>query len=870
MNSVDAAALTDAQLSSMEIGRRQLAKRKMWDFVKYVDSRFTDDIPHAEFVCKELDEVVRFIETGQGIPLLVLTVPPRHLKTTLVADHLPAFFLGRNPEKKVIDTTYALNLALDSSKRVREMIHVTENYKNVFGERATFLVDDQMNPLPPVDLRRDTRAMDRWMIDKYGGTFQAVGFGGTVTGRGGHCFVAGTLVTTNKGELPIEAIHDGARVLSYDHDRNILEYNEVVATNKRYAGDIVTLTTSCGHRITGTSDHRVFVFGRGYIPIRDIQHGDEVLVQTREEVGCNPLCSLWKTVQKGMVRLCKGVSKGAQGYVLLGSMFKKTPRNKEQQEMLGVRGANAPQTREVLLGGMQDKRSSEEVAKNQMQVMQEGIPTKVSFIRVLFDEMQKRLSLRANGWIKESELQARNGARSVPEEFCSDEGKDYSKRSMLRCLWDWTKTVRPSQGQGSTTQHYGESCDGLQSLPHNSSQFERITVSDIVTVRGDKMVYDIQVESPLNAHNFFANGILVHNCIIVDDPHANRKEAESQTERENVWQFFISTLWTRLEKNGAIAIIMQRWHEDDLVGKLRRVKDRNSEEFIEGFPPIRFINLPALAEPDDPLGRAEGKALWPAFKDEHKLRQDQAVMGDYYFNSQYQQRATAPEGNIFKRYWFRVSPMFPLDYRIQYWDTADGEGEDNDYWSCITLGVGTFGILIEDVFREKMSADNGIEEINRRYDMFDREDEPISVVWVEAKSSGKSCVSIIRASDSNVPVDEDVPKGDKVMRAGTITTTCKNRRVMLLHHSPWIRAFLEEITSFPMGVNDDQVDCLVGGVSKIVHGGYMQTGPRVKREEKRKGSDRIGKDFRDEVFKKKRGSRLLKPPSLSPHDRTSM
>ncbi len=47
------------------------------------------------------------------------------------------------------------------------------------------------------------------------------------------------------------------------------------------------------------------------------------------------------------------------------------------------------------------------------------------------------------------------------------------------------------------------------------------------------------------------------------------------------------------EKNGAIAIIMQRWHEDDLVGKLRRVKDRNSEEFIEGFPPIKFINLPS-------------------------------------------------------------------------------------------------------------------------------------------------------------------------------------------------------------------------------------------------------------------------------------
>jgi predicted phage terminase large subunit-like protein len=351
------------------------------------------------------------------------------------------------------------------------------------------------------------------------------------------------------------------------------------------------------------------------------------------------------------------------------------------------------------------------------------------------------------------------------------------------------------------------------------------------------------------------------HIIGVDDPHANRKEAESQVERNNVWDYFISTLYTRKEKNGGMVVIMQRWHEDDLVGRLRRLKDPNSEDYREGFPPVKFINLPAIAETNDVMGRNEGDALWPAFKDENELDTDKIAMGDYFFNSQYQQRPTAPEGNIFKRHWFRVVPSFPLDYKIQYWDTADKEGEDNDYWSCCTMGVGKFGILTLDMYRKKMSAEEGMEEIKRRYDMFSTEDEPVAVVWVEAKSSGRSCVSVLQAGDDAVPVAEHTPKGDKVQRASTITAHCSNRRIVMLHHSQWIRDFLDEITSFPFGVYDDQVDAFVGAASKIIHGGYLQTATRVRQEEKRTGSDRLGTDYRREKFKRTRKSRLIKPPS---------
>lgn len=533
-------AVDDSTVGSMELGRRILARRRLHDFIQYIDPRFTPTIPHVQFICRELDQVVRFIETGEGTQVLVITVPPRHLKTTTVAEMLPAFFLGRNPEKKVIDTTYASGLAYDSSRRVRATLRSNEAYKNLFGENATTRVDENLQPVMDVELSAESRAVDRWAIAHTGGLFQAVGFDGTLTGRGGH-------------------------------------------------------------------------------------------------------------------------------------------------------------------------------------------------------------------------------------------------------------------------------------------------------------------------------------LIIVDDPHANRKEAESQTERNNAWTFVVSSLWSRLEKNGAMVFIMQRWTEDDVVGRLQRVTDPQSDEYIPDFPPVKFVNLPAIAESNDVLARPVGEPLWPAFKDVKALTAIRGVMGNYYFNSQYQQRATAPEGNLFRRNWFRVVPYMPFEYKIQYWDTA--ESEDGDYWACATLGVNKFGITLFDLFRKKMTPADGQEEIVRRFDMFNREDEPVAVVFVEAKSSGKSMVSLINAGDRTLPIEEDIVKGgDKVQRAGSITLVCKNRRVGIVQYAPWMREFLDELCSFPFGTNDDQVDCFVGGVGKLVHGGFIRIQEQMRRREKK--TPEFGVDYRERKFgrggrgfNRDRGAALRKPPS---------
>ena len=124
-------------------------------------------------------------------------------------------------------------------------------------------------------------------------------------------------------------------------------------------------------------------------------------------------------------------------------------------------------------------------------------------------------------------------------------------------------------------------------------------------VRAKARVYDIQVEEN---QNLFANGVCVHNCLIIDDPLKNREEADSRLMRDKLWDWYASTAYTRLMPGGAVVLIQTRWHEDDLAGRLL-----NGEEQWE------VVSLPAIAEPGDALGRREGEALWPAKYDAQAL-----------------------------------------------------------------------------------------------------------------------------------------------------------------------------------------------------------------------------------------------------------
>jgi len=129
----------------------------------------------------------------------------------------------------------------------------------------------------------------------------------------------------------------------------------------------------------------------------------------------------------------------------------------------------------------------------------------------------------------------------------------------------------------------------------------------VLAVRGIvQPVYDIQVEG---ASNFIAGGVLVHNCLIIDDYCKNRADADSPVMRENTWEWYSSGLLSRLAPSTPEIVLATRWHPDDLIGRLLKEQGRQDEGGS-----WRVVHLPAIAELDltggsDPLGRQDGDPL---------------------------------------------------------------------------------------------------------------------------------------------------------------------------------------------------------------------------------------------------------------------
>lgn len=506
---------------------RERAQNSLYEYCCYTDGNFVR-AKHCEAACAKLDEVVRYIETGEGISRLILLLPPRHSKTTIASKKGSSYFLGRNPDKNVMLASYSASLAIDSSVAARDDIRFNTKFQNLFGKKAikTFQIDDSGRKIPDeeyeknetgsVEIREDSNKKDRWMTN-HGGGLLAGGVGGPFTGRGAH-------------------------------------------------------------------------------------------------------------------------------------------------------------------------------------------------------------------------------------------------------------------------------------------------------------------------------------LLTIDDPYANRQEAESATVRKTVWDWYTSTMYSRLEKNGAIVIIMQRWNEDDLVGRLLRLSDPKSDDYNPEADVWDVLKLPAFAEEDDPLGRKPGDALWPEKYNENALRRIKgnvdSVGGQYNWISQYQQKPTAPEGSIFKREWFHITDKKHQDFKIQIWDPAEKKGRENDYWACATGGPFSGGVLINEIFIAKMNAAEGQEEIRRRYYLHNDDRSPVTTVWIEETSSGVGLVPIMQASDDKLPIVGYKPKNDKIARANMITGHCAAGNVWLLKDmstgsdGAWLKVFFDQMIAFPNGAHDDVVDVVVELVSKLVLQGHVAAGKRT--EESRK------------------------------------
>jgi len=293
------------------------------------------------------------------------------------------------------------------------------------------------------------------------------------------------------------------------------------------------------------------------------------------------------------------------------------------------------------------------------------------------------------------------------------------------------------------------------------------------------------------------------HLIVIDDPVKNREEANSETYRNKVWEWYTDDLYTRLEPDAAMILIMTRWHEDDLAGRILASDDA---------PNWTVVNLPAEAEAADLLGRDVGDALCPERYDLDALQRIRRVLGNSYY-ALYQQRPVSPEGEMFKRQWFEIVPAAPASaMRVRYWDKAATQG-DGDYTVGLLMARDTSGLFyVQNIVRGQYSALER-ERIIRQTAELDGRDVTI---WIEQEpgSGGKeSAESTVRMLAGFTARAERV-MGDKATRAEPLAAQCEARNVKLVR-GEWNSAYLNELTAFPQGKHDDQVDASSGAFAKL-------------------------------------------------------
>jgi predicted phage terminase large subunit-like protein len=298
--------------------------------------------------------------------------------------------------------------------------------------------------------------------------------------------------------------------------------------------------------------------------------------------------------------------------------------------------------------------------------------------------------------------------------------------------------------------------------------------------------------------------------VILDDPIKDSLEAGSPTLREQLWNWFTQVLMTRLmTASASIVIVQTRWHEDDLIGRLTDPTNPHFSE--EEASKWKIINLPALAEDDDPLGRKPGELLWPERFD-MEFMTAQRRLDSRGFSALYQQKPTPEDGDLFQRenLMFYNKKDLPDDLRI-YAASDHAVGTDktrNDSTCLLVVGVDKHDdIYLLDCWWEKQSADKAV---NAMLNLI-KKHKPL-VWWAEKGHISKAIGPFLRKrmAEERVycSIHEVTPVANKVQRAQSILGRMAMRKVYLPKNGVWTQKAVDELLKFPNSRHDDFVDTI--------------------------------------------------------------
>ena len=809
------------EAARLELAHRVLARRRLLPFTQKINPRYVAGWVHED-ICRRLERFSQEVEEGKS-PRLMLLMPPRHGKSELASRMFPAWHLGRFPDHEFIACSYNVSLAMSFSRKVKEVI-VDPVYEAIFDTR----------------LHPDFQAAEEWAIRGHRGGYVAAGVGGGITGKGAHCLAPHTIIRTEYGPFAIERLY---QLKSLPRVETPFGFKQVLAATKRPAPQLYTLRFASGAVLRATGEHPVYLAERGeYVSVGEL-YGQAI------GNGGFEVHVVRAIIPAASVRPREVGSSGLDGFLLQQGVQPGAPRSEERKVLRDVRQAGDLYGAEPWGAVLQPRMHAQPGTAfvEAVPAMRRGVSAETFHAGLLRGDLRQYGAHNPYAWDRELELPYGQRIRVLVR---PDAPADPGARQGVRGVLEQETAPLPPHQRGPERQRAGEPRDALRDAPHGAPQ---ICTDTLLMVErdgeGTDFVYDLQVE---DAGCFFAEDILVGNCLLIDDPIKNAEEAQSADLREKLWEWYTSTAYTRLAPGGGVLIIQTQWHDDDLAGKLQNAMKADPEadrfevvkypaiaETDEWLDPasdeiVRLEHDDAPAAPDSCAGtsrirataradsrglnvkhlqylRAKGEALHPARYDLRRLNQIKRTLPQQWWSALYQQNPVPDEGIYFTKDMFRRGPAPRVQdcYVSIAFDFAISEKQQNDYT------VGTVSLLDSDdvlhfVDRVRFKSADADYICKAIVGLCKKWHNPSLQLGLEDGQIYRALSAPLKREMARQRVYPSMqllkPISDKQARARTLQGRMQQGLVSFSSEADWYDSMRTEMLRFPNGVHDDQVD----------------------------------------------------------------
>lgn len=299
--------------------------------------------------------------------------------------------------------------------------------------------------------------------------------------------------------------------------------------------------------------------------------------------------------------------------------------------------------------------------------------------------------------------------------------------------------------------------------------------------------------------------------LLIDDPVKNRAEADSETYRNAIWAEFFDTVQSRLSAGGKVILIMTRWHEDDLAGRiLKELPDRTT-----------VVNLPCEAEENDLLGRNVGDALCPEIGKGNEWLADfkkaySSEEGVRSWNALYQGRPTAKEGNMIKREWWEYynlsdyeNGLLRFDTMIMSVDATFKDQKKNDYVAIEVWAKKDNRYYLVECINEHLNFPDTVRKIKLIKARFPK----ITAILIEDKANGTGIIQVLRDEMQGIIAVE--PDASKESRVNRVSWIIESKCCYLPRDKKFTWEFVEQCSAFPNAKHDDMVDSCAYALTRL-------------------------------------------------------